>query len=72
LVDDGVTVCVGVTLTLGLGVGVGIYSQLNNAVKSKTSQFCVGVGVGVGHIPLKTYTFDKSGQVLTQGYFPVK
>ena len=26
MVDDGVTVCVGVTLTLGLGVGVGIYS----------------------------------------------
>ena len=47
----GVIVGVGVILDVGVIVGVGINSQSNTALKSKTLQLFVGVGVGVGHTP---------------------
>jgi hypothetical protein len=47
----GVIVGVGVIVEVGVMVGVGINSQSNIALKSKTLQFCVGVGVGVEHTP---------------------
>jgi hypothetical protein len=50
-VDVGVIVGVGVILDVGVIVGVGINSQSNTALKSKTLQLFVGVGVGVGHTP---------------------
>jgi hypothetical protein len=46
-----VGVVVGVLVVVGVMVGVGINSQSNIALKSKTLQFCVGVGVGVEHTP---------------------
>jgi hypothetical protein len=47
----GVIVGVGVIVEVGVIVGVGINSQSNIAVKSKTLQLFVGVGVGVEHTP---------------------
>ena len=50
-VTVGVIVGVGVIVEVGVIVGVGINSQSNTALKSKTLQLFVGVGVGVGHTP---------------------
>ena len=62
LLGDGVGVIVGVVDIVGVTLGVGVTSQSKTAVKSNTEQFTVGVGVGVGQAPLKTYVSHKSGQ----------
>jgi hypothetical protein len=49
--DVGVTVTVGVIVGVGLIDGVGVNSQSNKTSKL-TLQGCVGVGVGVGQIPM--------------------
>jgi hypothetical protein len=53
LVDVGVSVGVVVGVVVGVGVIETTDSQSRIAIKSKAPQFCVGVGVGVGHEPLK-------------------
>jgi hypothetical protein len=37
---------------VGVTLGVGVTAQSNIALKSRTLQFVVGEGVGVGQIPL--------------------
>ena len=64
---DGVGVFVGVTEMVGVTDGVGVTSQSKTALKSKTEQLTVGVGVGVGHTPSVKYVSHKSGQVEVQG-----
>jgi hypothetical protein len=57
--NDAVGVIVGVTD----GVGA-IISQSKNASISKTLQFAVGDGVGVGHIVFEKKPLEKLGVVL--------
>jgi hypothetical protein len=70
--DVGVTVTVGVTVLVGVTEGVGGKSQSNNAAKSNELQLFVGVGVGVGQLPVVNNSSHKSGQVVEQGDLPDK
>jgi len=70
--DVGVTVTVGVTVIVGVTDGVGGKSQSNNAAKSNELQLFVGVGVGVGQLPVVNNSSHKSGQVVEQGDLPDK
>jgi hypothetical protein len=72
LVDVGVTVTVGVTVLVGVTEGVGGKSQSNKAEKSNDEQLFVGVGVGVGQLPVVNNSSHKSGQVVEQGDLPDK
>jgi len=70
LVELGVGVTVGVVVTVGVTVGLGVISQSKIAVKSKTVQLTVGVGVGVTHTPAEKYVSQMSGQLEIQGLAP--
>ena len=63
-VGVGVGVAVGVAtgVAVGVTVGVGVILQSKYAVKSKSSQF-IGVGVGVGQIPVVNKFAEISGHI---------
>ena len=66
----GVGVGVNVEVCVGVGVLKLIGEQLKYELKSSMLQLCVGVGVGVKHIPDDRYAEKMSGHSVVHGDLP--